>query len=286
MFHDGIAYEVRGEGDWLLMINGLGAPKESWALQIDDLARLFRCITFDNRGMGASDKPPGPYTTRAMAEDAVRLLRHLGVERTHVLGASMGGTIAQELAIDHPEMVGRLAVSCTWAACSRYLERCLVILKETALSEGARGPGWSIPVRRFLSLIMYARDDFSGAWQMIADGEKEVANVLAAGEEPDYRYFVAQADACLTHDARRRLGAIRAPTLVLAGDEDAFTPLPLSEALATSIPNATLSVMEGCGHVMFYERPADFNQRVSRFLAASEETHRPAASHPPRHARQ
>jgi pimeloyl-ACP methyl ester carboxylesterase len=112
---------------------------------------------------------------------------------------------------------------------------------------------------------MYARDDFSDAWQMIADGEKEVADVLAAGEEPDYRYFVSQADACLTHDARRRLGAIRAPTLVLAGDEDAFTPLPLSEALATSIPNATLSVMEGCGHVMFYERPADFNQRVSRF---------------------
>jgi pimeloyl-ACP methyl ester carboxylesterase len=286
MIHDGIAYDIRGDGDWLLTINGIGAPKESWEQQIGDLARSFRCIVFDNRGMGESEKPPAPYTTRAMADDAARLLRHLGVERAHVLGASMGGAIAQELAIACPDLVDRLVIASSWPACDRYLERCFVILKETALSEGKRGPGWSIPVRRFLSLIMYARRDFAGAWQMIADGEKEVADVLAAGNEPDYRYFVAQADACLAHDARARLGAIRAPTLVLAGEVDAFTPHPLSEALATAIPNATLSVMEGCGHVMFYERPADFNHRVSRFLSPADEAIQPATWLKPRHARQ
>ncbi len=279
MKHEGIAYDIRGEGEWLLMVNGLGAPKESWVLQIDDLARHFRCITFDNRGMGESDKPDGPYTTRAMAEDAARLLRHLGVGRAHVLGASMGGAITQELAINYPDLVDRLVISCSWPSCDRYLERCFVILKETALSEGKRGPGWSIPVRRFLSLIIYARDDFVDAWKLIAEADKEVADVLAAGQEPDYRPFVAQADACLAHDTHARLSAIRAPALVLAGSEDAFTSPALSKALASAIPDATLSVMDGCGHVMFYEQPAAFNRRVIDFLAAPAARARTAARH-------
>lgn len=274
MIHDGIAYDIAGDGDWLLMINGIGAARGSWALQIEDLSRHFRCITFDNRGMGESDKPPGPYTTRTMAADAARLLDRLGVKRVHVLGVSMGGAIAQELALLRPELIDRLVIVCSWAACDRYLARCFDIQKDIALSVGRQGAGWSVAVQRFLSLIGFAREDFAGRWDLIADGERQVADALAAGNEPAYEYYVAQADACLTHDTRDRVGRIAAPTLILAADRDAFTPLHLSESLAASIPGASIEIMEGCGHVMFYEQPADFNRRVIRFLSAGHDGRR------------
>lgn len=266
MDRGGFAYDVRGDGDWLLMINGIGAARDSWALQIDDLSARFRCITLDNRGVGDSPVTPGPYSTRQMAADAAALVKSLGVERLHVMGVSMGGAIAQEFAITYPELVDRLAIVCSWPACDRYLERCFTILKHTALSEGPKGRGWSAAVRRFLGLIAYARDDFANAYELIEAGEKNAAEAVAAGREQSFKGFVAQAEACLGHDTRGRLGAIAAPTLVLAGTEDAFTPLPLSEALAAAIPSATLDTMKGCGHVMFYERPAAFNARLTAFL--------------------
>ena len=267
MIHDGFAYDVRGEGDWLLMINGIGAARDSWALQIDDLAARFRVITLDNRGVGDSLVAPGPYSTRQMAADAAALVKALGVERTHVMGVSMGGAIAQEFAINYPELVDRLAIVCSWAACDRYLERCFLILRHLAVSEGPKGRGWSAEMRRFLALIAYARDDFAHAYDLIVTGEKTAAEAVAAGREQSVEGFAAQADACLTHDTRGRLASIAAPTLVLAGTEDAFTPFPLSQALAAAIPEATLDTMPGCGHVMFYERPAAFNARLASFLA-------------------
>ena len=267
MIRHGLAYDVAGAGEPLLMINGIGAARDSWSRQIGDLSARFRCITFDNRGVGESIVPAGPYTTREMADDAARVLSAAGINRARVLGVSMGGAIAQELAINHSHLVDRLAVVCSWAACDRYLERCFVIMKEMALSEGRKGPGWSIPVQRFLSLIGFTQGDFSHAVVEIDDLEAAVADSVKAGKEQPYAGFVAQADACLTHGARDRLSAIAAPTLILAGDEDIFTPLPLSQALANAIPGARLQIMKGCGHVMFYERPKDFNSRIIDFLA-------------------
>lgn len=266
MHGGGTVYDVQGAGDFLLMINGIGAARDSWALQIGDLSGAFRCITFDNRGVGESEQTDGPYSTRQLAEDAARLLRSLGVKRAHVMGVSMGGAIAQELAINHPDLVDRLVIVCSWAACDRYLERCFVIMKEMALSEGPKGPGWSKAVQRFLSLIAFAERVFSDSPESIDAIEDAVAAAVAAGREQRYSGFVAQADACLAHDTRDRLAKIAAPTLILAGDADAFTPLPLSEALVAGIPNAMLEIMHGSGHVMFYERPGEFNRRVVEFL--------------------
>jgi pimeloyl-ACP methyl ester carboxylesterase len=267
MIRHGLAYDIAGEGEPLLMINGIGAARDSWSRQIGDLSARFRCITFDNRGIGESIAPVGPYTTREMAHDAVRLLSAIGIHRARVLGVSMGGAIAQELAINHPQLVERLAIVCSWAACDRYLERCFVIMKEMALAEGPNGPGWSIPVQRFLSLIGFTHGDFTDVAAEIDDLEAAVAASVKAGREQPYAGFVAQADACLAHDTRDRLSGIAVPTLILAGDEDTFTPLPLSQALANAIPGARLQIMTGCGHVMFYERPRDFNSRIIDFLA-------------------
>jgi pimeloyl-ACP methyl ester carboxylesterase len=268
MKRHGLAFDLTGAGPPLLMINGIGAARDSWSRQIGDLSARFRCLTFDNRGVGESLVPAGPYTTAQMADDAARVLAAAGISRARVLGVSMGGAIAQELAINHPELVERLAIVCSWAACDRYLERCFVIMKEMALSEGRKGPGWSLAVQRFLSLIGFTPTDFAKAAAEIDDLEAGAADAVKAGKEQPYAGFVAQADACLTHDTRDRLAAIRVPTLILAGDDDAFTPLPLSQALAAAIPGARLQVMADCGHVMFYERPKDFNSRVIDFLSA------------------
>ena len=122
-------------------------------------------------------------------------------------------------------------------------------------------------MQRFLSLIGFTHGDFKDAVGEIDDLEAAVAESVKGGTEQPYAGFVAQADACLSHDTRDRLSAIAVPTLILAGDEDIFTPRPLSQSLAEAIPGARLQTMTGCGHVMFYERPKDFNSRVIDFLA-------------------
>jgi pimeloyl-ACP methyl ester carboxylesterase len=266
----GTAYEVRGEGEWLLLIAGIGASREAWQFLIDAFTARYRCIIFDNRGIGETDFSDGPYTTKQMADDAARLLRTLGVKRAHVMGISMGGAIAQELAINHPGLIDRLAIVCSWPACDRYLERCFVILKETALAEGEKGPGWSNAVQRVLSLIGFSQRTFANHPEIIDAGEAGTADAVKAGKEQPYPGFVAQADACLTHDARGRLGKIAAETLILAGDMDNFTPLPLSEALKEAIPRARMEIMAGCGHVMFLERTDEFNERILGFFEGAK----------------
>ena len=109
-------YEVAGSGEPLLLIMGLGADLNAWVRQTPVLSTRYRTVTIDNRGVGRSSKPPGPYSTAQMADEAAGLLDHLGVERAHVLGVSMGGMIAQEVALRHPRRVGTLTLVCTYAA--------------------------------------------------------------------------------------------------------------------------------------------------------------------------
>src|SRR3712207_194537 len=108
-------YEETGSGPPLLLIAGLGGNTLGWVMLLPALAQHFRVIAFDNRGAGRSSAPPGPYTTRQMADDAAALLAHLGIERAHVLGLSLGGMIAQELALAHAERVDRLVLYATYA---------------------------------------------------------------------------------------------------------------------------------------------------------------------------
>ena len=189
MIRHGLAYDVIGTGEPLLMINGIGAARESWSRQIGDLSARFRCITFDNRGVGESIVPAGPYTAREMADDAARVLSAAGVGRARVLGVSMGGAVAQELAINHPHLVERLVIACSFAACDRYLERCFVIMKEMALSEGPKGPGWSLPVQRFLSLIGFTHGDFTQAAAEIDDPRGSRCRGRQGGEGAALRRF-------------------------------------------------------------------------------------------------
>ncbi len=110
----GVNYTVYGDRQPLVLITGLGSNQAAFRFQIPALVKSFKVITFDNRGAGRSDKPKGPYTIRQMADDCVGLMNHLGIERAHVLGASLGGTIAQEVAINYPKRVAKLVLACTY----------------------------------------------------------------------------------------------------------------------------------------------------------------------------
>lgn len=108
-------YKVEGQGYPLVMIMGLGANRSGWSPQISFFKKHYTVVTFDNRGVGKSDKPEGPYSIRMMADDTVKLMDHLEIKKTHIMGASMGGMIAQELAINYPERVSKLVLACTFA---------------------------------------------------------------------------------------------------------------------------------------------------------------------------
>ena len=116
-------YEEHGSGDPLLLIMGLAADSTAWMFQMPDFAKHYRTIVFDNRGVGRSSKPPGPYSIHQMADDAAGLLEQLEIERAHVVGVSMGGMIAQELALRHPERVRGLVLACTYPEPDAEVER-------------------------------------------------------------------------------------------------------------------------------------------------------------------
>lgn len=260
-----IAYELVGEGEPVVMINGLGADHSAWGNQAPDYTAHFRCLFYDNRGIGLSEKPEGPYTTRMLADDAAALMAAVGIEQAHIVGASMGGAIAQEVAINCPERVRSLSIHCSWARCDEWTRRTFEIMRDMAARLGPQYPDYMRDVQRYISLICFTQDDFNHRTTIITDAE----NLAAENPNPQpWEAFVAQADACLTHDALERLSRIEAPTLVTVGAEDIFTPLRLSRQICERIPGAQLEVFEGCGHVMFYEKPAEWNAKTLAFLAA------------------
>jgi 3-oxoadipate enol-lactonase len=248
-----IAYEVRGSGDPLLLMQGLGYGRWGWEPVVDAFADELRVLFYDNRGIGESDVPAGPYTARQLAEDAVAVLDAEEVERADVVGTSLGGMAAQELAIGFPDRVNRLVLACTTPGGltshpmpQQTVELMLsapTLAPETALRrfvENALAPGASAElVERILALRLANPFDPKG-WQ-------------------------AQAAAGAAFDALDRLARIQAPTLVVTGTEDVVVDPRNSELLAARIPTSRLERVPG-GHLFFWEDPERFVTLVKEFL--------------------
>lgn len=246
-------YEETGSGDPLLFINGIGGTSQGWQPLLPALAARFRVITSDNRGVGRSAAPPGPYTTKQMAEDAAALLAHLGVARAHVVGSSMGGLIAQELALAYPALVDRLILYGTFARPRRAItDPWLTFVAQMAerLDPAANTLGWLPWLYTPAFLADPERVEAALAWQALYPAP-------AHG-------IVAQTEAVRAHDAWDRLPQITAPTLVLVGPEDVVTPVYYARELAERIPGARLQVLERGGHDALLEYPED---GVSALLA-------------------
>ncbi len=252
-------YEVAGQGAPVLMINGLSAPAVNWALQAKPLAAHFQVVTYDNRGVGETDLPPEPvYTTGQMADDAAALLRHLKIGRAHIVGASMGGTIAQELALRHPRLVRSLTLLCTWAeGDARFLHTI----------EAWVSLAYRVPIEERYRHVLYP-GIFSPAFLAKKENvEQAFQRSIAYPHQTKAEAIERQARGITAWNGTRvkRLNTIRVPTLVMVGKDDILTPPSFSRELAKKIRRARLVVLPG-GHGFFLEQADLVNRTILRFL--------------------
>lgn len=260
-------YQVWGpkDGEPLLLVHGLGADHRAWIMQRRAFGSRYRCIALDNRGVGSSDKPTGPYDLEVMARDALRTLDATGHESAHVVGVSMGGILAQIIGVRAPERVRSLTLACT--AC-RHLPWRRELLAEWV--ETAEAHGMGVFVRDNIRWLMGTRS-LRRVWPLATMLAPLVVNVPPHG-------FAAQARAILAMDdsVADELAVIRAPTLVTVGSQDILTPRGDSEELAERIPTAELVVVRGGAHSMQAEHAGTFNRVVRAHLDAVSTAARPA----------
>ena len=243
-----IAWERHGEGAPLVLIHGLGYARWGWEPVLDPLARAFDVILFDNRGIGESDAPPGPYTVAELAADALQVLDEAGVERAHVLGTSLGGMVAQELALAAPARVDRLVLACTTPGGPESFpmpERTVELMTSGAT------------LRQFVENALSSDPD-AAIVERILRHREATAQPLEA--------WAAQAAAGAAFDALDRVERIEAPTLVLHGTEDAVVDSRNTALLALRIPDARVELFPGGGHLFFWEQPGRFVEVVTEFL--------------------
>jgi 3-oxoadipate enol-lactonase len=254
----GIAYDVRGRGRPLVLVQGVGVGRWGWEPVADRLARRFQVITIDNRGIGDSDTPPGHFTTRAMAQDVLAVLDHAGIQRASVLGTSLGGMIAQELALAHPERVDRLVLVATLPGGphsrpmplgTTYLFAAAPFLTSKARLQQFVGNTLGPATRRRRPKV----------------AERLAAAKLAHPQaEPAWR---AQLTAGMLFNPLGRQRRIDQPTLVVQGTADRVVDPGNAGVLAGLLPNARVEHFVGAGHLLYWEQPRRFARLVSRFLA-------------------
>ena len=254
-------YEERGSGEPLLLIMGITAPGSVWEKHVTHWESSFRCILFDNRGIGQTDKPAGPYTSAQMADDAAGLLDALSIPSARVAGVSMGGIIAQQLALRHPRKVRSLLLMCPWARCDRPAK---AIFRHMMHAKRLRPEEFT----NFMQLLIY----HPTSWDDDAIYQELMEAQEAAAVDPfpqPLHGLEGQAHACMDHHVLDDLPNIKQPCLVIGGEDDRFVPAALVREVADAIPNAELYLYEQAAHVFHWEKLADFNPRALRWLLAN-----------------
>ncbi len=257
-----LAYRVLnpdGSGMPLVMIQGWSGVKEDWGPFAEALAQDRPVLIYDNRGMGESGVPAMPYTIEMMALDAVSLMDRLGWHKAHVLGISMGGMIAQQLAVAHGERLQKLVLGCTGHGGGDQIQPEAEVLeafqyrsRERDLREMLRGMLW----------VNYTR-----AWIEANPTLWEAAIDRAMAAKRPRHGFLNQMNAVLTFDLASRLGEIDAETLVVHGTGDVLIPFANARLLEAAIPNSRLHALENAGHVFWQMDDGDSARVVRDFLA-------------------
>jgi pimeloyl-ACP methyl ester carboxylesterase len=257
-------YERRGEGEPLLLIQGLGGNSLHWGEGfLGGLEEDFELILFDNRGAGRSAPLAGEHTIADLAADALGLLDALEIDSAHVVGISMGGMVAQELALAAPERVRTLTLGCTFPGGPEATMTDMAVvgmLAEAVLS------GDQERTLRVGYEVMIAAE--YGA----QEGAYELYSELAGQYQAPVPVLMAQLSAIMGHDTSERLGQIAAPTLVIHGTEDRLLVAANGELLAKLIPGARLELLEGSGHMFFWEQPERSARLVREHAAAAAQS--------------
>jgi len=252
-----IAYEVTGEGHPLVLISGVGYGGWFWHKVVPALAEHFQVITFDNRGAGGTDKPDGPYTTAMMAADTAGLLDRLEVRRAHVMGHSLGGFIAQELALARPDLVEKLILASTTHGGPNVIPITPEALEVLTKREGD-------PVELVRRGIRVACAP--GFAEQHPEVVQELLEYRLTNPVPPPQYQ-AQVMAGAAHNAESRIGQIACPVLVLFGEHDRVVPPGNAELLARKLPNARVKILPDVGHVFPIEDPEATIAAILEFLA-------------------
>ncbi len=254
-----LEYHVEGDGPPLLLIRGFTSDCSNWSDRfLRPLQERFRCIRFSNRGTGLSDKPAEPTTIGQMAADAVALLDALDIERGHVFGTSMGGMIAQEIALNYADRVNGLVLGCT-----------------TPGGESAVAPGPDVIALIAPEPGLSAGDQMRKAWPALVsrefiDGEEafleEMLRLSLVNPTP-LATVVQQMAAIREFDTSDRLPQVKTPTLVIHGGADRLLPHDNGALIAGRIAGAEMKTIAGAGHMFFWEQPTESAEAISDFLA-------------------
>ena len=250
-----INYTVQGSGDWLVLIGGYASSNwQSWGSVLTELAREYRVLAFDNRGIGGSDVPDYPYSTRMLARDTLGLMDHLGIERARVMGKSMGGAIAQWVALEEPQRVRCLAMTSSTSKLDRRARKMV-----RWWMDSARDSGFD---KLFLGELtyFYTAQYYEANPEAIERAEKALISVPRP-----LQGFLHMGQALLDHDTWDRLDEIRMPVLLLCGADDMITPARHSQEMARRMPNAEVHIIPDTLHGVMTEKPETF-ELVRGFL--------------------
>jgi pimeloyl-ACP methyl ester carboxylesterase len=249
-------YEVLGEGEPLLCVHGLACDTLAWIPQLQAFSSEFRTVIFDNRDVGRSSMADGPYEIADMARDALGLADELGLDSFHLLGVSMGGAIAQEIAIQAPDRVRTLTLAVTFPAGGTYAQRLAEV--------------WSSRVRQVSReqhidelMLMNHSEEFYEHPEMV----EFIRTAILQNPHPQPpEAFGRQLAACGRHDARAMLPTLTMPTHVIGGECDILVPVWKAREIAETIPGARFTVMPAAPHGLSLERAEEFNAAVLGFI--------------------
>ena len=250
--------EEQGSGPAFIFIPGLVGLLDAWAFQMAEFSKRYRCIAFDHRGAGDSDRPQA-YSTGLIADDVIALMDRLGIERAHVAGTSTGGCVLQNLAIDHPERLRCCIFSNSWVKADEYITRVQMTRKRIALSYG---PEEYVKVS---SLFTNGAMQFRHNLDKVMELERRALATVAHVE-----VLAQRLDMTLTHDRSTELHSIRAPSLVIGTRDDATVPFYQSEDLHHAIPGSRLMIVEEGGHYSYRRHWQEWNRIADAFLQENE----------------
>ena len=245
-----------GSGPAVVLIHGLAGDHTAWRAQIELLRPHFRVIAFDNRGAGASTQVDEPISTQDLADDTLQMMDLLGVQQAHVVGRSMGGAVAQHMALRAPDRVLSLALCASFARLDPLGRRVLANMREALEWRNSWSDHARHSVQNFVSAAF-----FNEQLEQVAAIER-----LIGGETRLPACYSRQNEACQQHDTLADLGRIPQRTLVMAGECDPICSLTATRALAAGLPNVRTEIFAGASHFFLMEQPAKFNRLLLDWL--------------------
>ena len=269
-----ICYEIHGKGDPVILVHGFSDRKEHWRAQVGDLSKHFKVIRFDNRGAGKSERPDGPYTMEIYADDINGLLDHFKIDKTHIIGHSLGGMIVQNFALKYSHKIEKIVLINTIPGITPPgvpSDQGVEMYRKNALA-GLEAIKKS-PINAFIAGAKpnYSRD----FWKQMKEDTKKKFHGIWSVEDlveektkygPTEKDYINQAEALKTHNVYERLHEIKNEVLVLAADKDRSCPKIINEKMHELLPNSKLTIIEKAAHQSLLEYPHIINQHIIKFL--------------------